>query len=89
MLESRPLPPTICIIRDASISYSLSLAELVHFLADAVESAAEGHVHELRLGVHLEAAQDGLVHFVVDRELLASVLRVGLKSSYNLRLLVS
>ena len=42
-------------ISRAQCSASGSLAELVDLSADAGEAAAEGHVHELGLGVHLES----------------------------------
>lgn len=65
-----------------------SVAELGDFGADAVEARGEGHVHELRLSVHLEATQDSVVNFVVDGELLAFVLGVGLQGAGHLFLLV-
>ena len=57
-----------------------SLAELCDLVGDTVKSALKGHVHEFRLGVHLESTKDGLINFVVDSELLSLVIRVGLKS---------
>ena len=65
-----------------------SVSELGDLSADAVEAAAEGHIHEFGLGVHLESTKDSVVDFVVNGELLARVLGVGLKGGNDLRLLV-
>lgn len=66
----------------------LPYSKLCDFLLDAVKSAPQGHVHEFGLSVHLEAAHDGIIDFVVNDELLARVLGVGLEGGDNLRLLV-
>ena len=59
--------------------YWHSVAELGNLSTDTVEAAAERHIHELGLSVHLKAAKNRLVDLVVDGELLARVLRVGLQ----------
>ena len=61
-----------------------SLAEFVNFSFDASNSAGKGHVHEFRLSVHLEASHDGLINFVLNSELFAGVLWVGLQGSDDL-----
>jgi hypothetical protein len=65
----------------------VSLDELGDLRAEGGESSRQTHVHELGLSVHLEAALDGRVDSEVKLELLALVLRVGLKSSQHLSLL--
>ena len=55
-----------------------SVSKLADLVADTVVSARKGHVHELGLRVHLEAAHDRLIDLVVDSELLAFVLGVSL-----------
>ena len=66
-----------------------SVAELGDLRVDAVQSAGQGHVHELGLGVHLQAAHDRLIDLVIDRELLALVLWVGRECGHDLLLLIS
>ena len=81
--------PTGLLPRVSTLPRALrSSAELADLGLNAVESAGERHIHEFRLGVHLKAAHDGLINLVVDGELLALVLGIGLKSCNNLRLLV-
>lgn len=67
----------------SSIDHPLDL------LVEAINARSETHVHELGLGVHLEAAQDGLVDFELDHELLPLVLGVRLQGSEHLILLRS
>ena len=67
-----------------TLSLTCSVSELADFTADTVESATEGHIHELRLSVHLKAAKNRIVDLVVNGELLAFVLGVGLKGGDNL-----
>lgn len=50
-------------------------------------AGSEGHVHELTLGVHLEASDDGGVYLVLDGECLSSVGGVSLESSEHLAFL--
>ena len=66
-----------------------SIAELGDLRVDAVQSAGQGHVHELGLGVHLQTTHDRLIDLVIDRELLALVLRVGRECGHHLLLLIS
>ena len=65
-----------------------SLTELANLVFNAVKSAGKRHVHKLGLSVHLKATKDGLINLVVNSELLAGVLGVGLEGGDNLRLLV-
>lgn len=64
-----------------------SRGKLCHFLADSVNAGLERHVHEFRLGVHLETSEDGGIGLVLDGELFAFVLRVGFQGSKHLVLL--
>lgn len=52
-----------------------------------VQSGSKTHVHELRLGVHLEAALNGWVKSELKFELLAFVVGVGLQGREDLVLL--
>ena len=62
-------------------------SESVHLLSESSHPRGERHVHEFRLGVHLKTTKDGGVNLILDSELLALVLWVGLKGSKHLRLL--
>ena len=66
-----------------------SVDHLLDFLLETVNARHETHVHELRLGVHLQAAENRLLDLELDDELLALVLGVRLQGSENLLLLVS
>jgi hypothetical protein len=49
----------------------------------------QAHVHELRLGVHLQSSEDSTIDLELNDEFLALVLGVGLESSEDLLLLIS
>lgn len=61
--------------------------KLGDFFVDAGKARSDRHVHELALGVHLQAADDARVHLVLNREGLALVLGVRLEGSKHLRFL--
>lgn len=66
-----------------------SVNHLLDLLVETVNTGGQAHVHELRLGVHLQAAEDGLIDLELDDELLALVLGVGLERAEDLLLLLS
>ena len=57
-----------------------SLDESVYLASELVDSGLETHVHELGLGVHLEAALDRCINLEFKFEFLAFVVRVCLQS---------
>ena len=71
-----------------SCEQSVSVDHLLDLLVEAINTRSKTHVHELRLGVHLEPAEDGLVDLELDDEFLALVLGVGLEAAEDLLLLV-
>lgn len=68
---------------------NLSINSLLDLLSKTINARSQTHVHELRLGVHLQSAEDGLFDLELDDELLALVLGVGLESCEHLLLLLS
>ena len=60
-----------------------SLDESGQFLVHPFCAGGEGHVHEFAFRVELETTLDACVDLVLDRELLAFVVWVGLESGQN------
>lgn len=57
-------------------------------MRETINTGSQAHIHELRLSVHLEASEDGLIDLEFNDELLALVLGVGLEAAEDLLLLV-
>ena len=65
-----------------------SIDHLLDLLVEAIDTGGETHVHELRLGVHLETTKDGLVNLELENELFALVLGVSLETLEDLSLFI-
>ena len=66
-----------------------SLDHLGNFTLHLIKSGSERHVHELGLGVHLEASLDGLVNSELEGEFFSGVKWVGLEGGEHLTLLIA
>lgn len=69
------------------LSRGSSVAHLRDLALEGTDAGGEGHVHELTLGVHLEASDDGGVDLVLDGECLAGVGGVSLEGFKHLAFL--
>ena len=65
----------------------LSDIQSLNVMSKSGHSRGKGHVHELRLSVHLESTKDGFIKFVFNGELFSLVLWVGLQGGEHLWLL--
>ena len=61
--------------------------EFGQLLVDSLSAGGERHVHKFAFGVHLEAALDACIDFVLNGELLAFVVWISLESSEDFALL--